>query len=383
MAQIIKKGKGYMVRVTWRDSSGKQHKTSKAGFTTRQSARQYGAKLELQKYNGILTDKNPTFLRYYTDWYITYKKGKVSTATQKFYQYCMHVIENYFGHTKLKSVTRRQYQLFLNDFGSNHSKASAGKVNTYIKTCIKSALADGIIHKDFTSNTELVWNDDGVKEIQYLNIGEINLLTQALEKDLYPYYTARYMILTAIYTGMRLSEIAALTWKDINFNFNTITINKSWNYLSGTKSNPFKDTKTKSSNRTIHVNQELLDLLAQLKVNNNKMVFMNPTYNKMPGSSSVNRTLRIFLKKCEINKPSFHFHSLRHTHVAYLLAHSVPLYAISKRLGHSNITTTANRYAYLIDEFKEQADIKIDEALSQIGVPDSVPTSSKNMKVND
>ena len=103
----------------------------------------------------------------------------------------------------------------------------------------------------------------------------------------------------------------------------------------------------------------------------------------MPGSSSVNRTLRIFLKKCEVNKPSFHFHSLRHTHVAYLLAHSVPLYAISKRLGHSNITTTANRYAYLIDEFKELSDIKIDEALSQIGVPDSVPTSSKNMKVND
>lgn len=382
MAQIIKRGKKYMVRVTWRDSTGKQHKTSKGGFLTKQSARQYGAKLELQKYDGVLTDKNPSFLQYYRDWYITYKKGKVSTATQNFYQYCVNIIEKYFKNTKLKTISRRQYQLFLNDFGNNHSKATTSKVNTYIKTCVKSALADGVIHKDFTANTELVWNNNGVKKIQYLNISELNQLTKELEENLSPYFTIRYMILTAIYTGMRLSEIAALTWDDVNFNFKTITINKSWNYLSGTPDNPFKKTKTNSSNRTIHVNQELLDLLAQLKSNNSKLAFMNPTYKKMPGSSSANRTLRVYLKKCGIDKPSFHFHSLRHTHVAYLLAHGVPLYAISKRLGHANITTTANRYAYLIDEFKEQSDIKIDNALSELGVPNSVPDSKKDISSN-
>lgn len=383
MAQIVKRGKSYMVRVTWRDASGKQYKKSKSGFKTKAAARAFGAKLEMQKYNGVLTSSNPTFLKYYQDWYNTYKKNNVSTATAKFYQYCINVINRYFGSSKLENISRRQYQLFINEFGKSHSKMSVSKVNSYLKTCVKSALADGLIHKDFTANTQLVWNDDNVKKVQYLSISELNKLIKALKDNLSPYFTNRYMILTAIYTGMRLSEIAGLTWDDINFNFKTITINKSWDYLSGTKDDPFKPTKTKSSNRVIHANDELLFLLSQLKGNDEKLVFMNPTYNKMPGSSSVNRTLRTFLKKCNIDKANFHFHSLRHSHVAYLLANGVPLYSISKRLGHSNITTTANRYAYLIDEYKTEGDKQIDKALSKLGVPRSVPTSQPVMSYNN
>lgn len=383
MAQIVKRGKSYMVRVTWRDASGKQYKKSKSGFKTKAAARAFGAKLEMQKYNGVLTSSNPTFLKYYQDWYNTYKKNNVSTATAKFYQYCINVINRYFGSSKLENISRRQYQLFINEFGKSHSKMSVSKVNSYLKTCVKSALADGLIHKDFTANTQLVWNDDNAKKVQYLSISELNKLIKALKDNLSPYFTNRYMILTAIYTGMRLSEIAGLTWDDINFNFKTITINKSWDYLSGTKDDPFKPTKTKSSNRVIHANDELLFLLSQLKGNDEKLVFMNPTYNKMPGSSSVNRTLRTFLKKCNIDKANFHFHSLRHSHVAYLLANGVPLYSISKRLGHSNITTTANRYAYLIDEYKTEGDKQIDKALSKLGVPKSVPTSQPVMSYNN
>ncbi|MCZ3747462.1 site-specific integrase [Limosilactobacillus vaginalis] len=383
MAQIVKRGKSYMVRVTWRDASGKQYKKSKSGFKTKAAARAFGAKLEMQKYNGVLTSSNPTFLKYYQDWYNTYKKNNVSTATAKFYQYCINVINRYFGSSKLENISRRQYQLFINEFGKSYSKMSVSKVNSYLKTCVKSALADGLIHKDFTANTQLVWNDDNAKKVQYLSISELNKLIKALKDNLSPYFTNRYMILTAIYTGMRLSEIAGLTWDDINFNFKTITINKSWDYLSGTKDDPFKPTKTKSSNRVIHANDELLFLLSQLKGNDEKLVFMNPTYNKMPGSSSVNRTLRTFLKKCNIDKANFHFHSLRHSHVAYLLANGVPLYSISKRLGHSNITTTANRYAYLIDEYKTEGDKQIDKALSKLGVPKSVPTSQPVMSYNN
>lgn len=73
--------------------------------------------------------------------------------------------------------------------------------------------------------------------------------------------------MTAIYTGMRLGEIMALTWNDINFK--TISINKSWNYLDG---GGFKKTKTKSSIKTIRVNDDLLNLIVELKVNKQGLV---------------------------------------------------------------------------------------------------------------
>lgn len=57
-----------------------------------------------------------------------------------------------------------------------------------------------------------------------------------------------------------------------------------------------------------------------------------------------------------IEKQGFHFHSLRHVHVAYLLGQGVDVYAISKRLGHSDITITLNTYSYLIDELKAKND---------------------------
>ena len=73
-----------------------------------------------------------------------------------------------------------------------------------------------------------------------------------------------------------------------------------------------------------------------------------------------------FKKTKKINKPSFHFHSLRHIHVAYLLSKNIDLYIISKRLGHSDISTTSRVYSYLIDEYKNRADNQISKFISSL-----------------
>ncbi|MBN7274398.1 tyrosine-type recombinase/integrase [Ligilactobacillus pobuzihii] len=62
----------------------------------------------------------------------------------------------------------------------------------------------------------------------------------------------------------------------------------------------------------------------------------------------------------------FHFHSLRHFHVAYLLFQGIELYTISKRLGHSNMMITAKKYAYLVDEYKAKSDRQIENAMDNL-----------------
>ena len=183
-------------------------------------------------------------------------------------------------------------------------------------------------------------------------------------------------VLTAIYTGMRLGEIMALTWNDINFK--TISINKSWNYLDG---GGFKKTKTKSSIKTIRVNDDLLNLIVGLKVYKQGLVFRN-AYGQLPTSNAVNKTLRNAMSQCGIVKQDYHFHSLRHSHVAYLLANDVPLYIISKRLGHSNTTITDDKYAYLIDEFKERSNEMIEDSLNELNPKSKNESEGKPSKNN-
>lgn len=51
MAQIIEKGSAYLVRVTWRDADGKQHKKSKGGLKTKALARKVAAEMESQRFS--------------------------------------------------------------------------------------------------------------------------------------------------------------------------------------------------------------------------------------------------------------------------------------------------------------------------------------------
>ncbi|MDF7668505.1 site-specific integrase [Lactobacillus sp. ESL0703] len=169
------------------------------------------------------------------------------------------------------------------------------------------------------------------------------------------------MILTAIYTGMRVGEIMALTWSDIDFKAKTISITKSYAYAS----NQIKEPKTPSSIRTIRVSHKLLDILKQLKKYNHKYVF-GTSFKTVPTPTACNNVLKKLLKQCKINQPGFHFHSLRHTHTSILLYEGVDLYAVSKRLGHSNMSITAKVYAHMIDELKAKSDNHIEEILDSL-----------------
>nr|WP_269258958.1 tyrosine-type recombinase/integrase [Lactobacillus crispatus] len=114
------------------------------------------------------------------------------------------------------------------------------------------------------------------------------------------------------------------------------------------------------------VNSFLLDKLKQLKINNSEFIFAIPRTGLPPSSSAVNQFLRKAIKEIGLNKPDFHFHSLRHTHVSYLISQGIDIAAISKRLGHANIAITLSIYAHLLDEYKDQQDAKIINSLNQV-----------------
>lgn len=376
MANFRKRGKKWEARITWR-ANGELKQTTKGGFRLKSEAEEYAEKVKADLKIGIdpLSNKEIIFSEYLEQWYQTFKENQSSIATRKRYLNVIKLVKTEFKNTKLKDIDRYSYQKFINKFGENHAKHTVQKANMIIRSCVKNAIYDDIIRKDFTQNVQLNYDPERTLKVEYLSINEIKALIKACRDNLQPRYTSRYMILTGALTGMRISEIMGLTWDDINFNWQTISINKTWDYQNG---GGFKPVKTESSNRIIRVNQALLDILSALKVNDNKMVFANKR-GLIPSSNAVNKTLKNIMKDCGLEKQNYHFHSLRHSHVAYLLSQGVDIYAISKRLGHADLSTTTNVYAYLIDEYREKNDDLIVEKLDLLDDGQMMDKELKNV----
>lgn len=372
MAYIYKRGKTWTARITKRIKVPEKQKdgtfkpkpvlkqTSKGGFRTKAEAKQYAIEQENQQLHGIDIKQDPVFADYFKKWYETYKFPSVGISARRNYENDQKLLKLYFGYKKIKDITRQDYQRFINWIGSDRAKSTVEIINCSIRACVGSAIDDGLIFRNFTNHIKL--NGDASKKIKYLNLNEIKRLKKELMKARNPAYTSTYLILAALYTGARLGELSALHWSDISFETSEISITKSWNE----NRRKMSKTKTPSSVRIIKVNKWLLNLLSELKINHNDFIFATKRTGLPPTSCGVNDTLRYYLHKAGINKPGYHFHSLRHSHVAYLRSQGIKWEPISKRLGHANIEVTIKTYAYLMDEDRDKQEDKIVSSLDKL-----------------
>lgn len=362
MSYVRKAKNGYYGYAAYYDKNGKRHTKSAGIFKLKRDAINASDELEKEFDQRNMNLADISFYNYYLRWFKLYKTNKARSASAKNqYRIIGNKVHEYFKDTRMIDIKRSDYQGFINWYGSNHARKSVTKLNGALKNCVSYAIDDDIISKNFTHNVEIAFDRTKRVKVEYLNTSELNTLKTAVMDKLNHYNTSRYMILLAIFTGMRKSEIQALTWSDIDFMHSTISINKSWDEHK----KAFKPTKTVSSKRTIKVNRAILQRLRDLKANNSVMVFKN-VLGTIPTSNALNKCLRSIMQSVGIQKQGFHFHSLRHVHVAYLLSKGVDIYAISKRLGHSDITVTLNTYSYLIDEYKAKNDTLIIDKLSQL-----------------
>ena len=370
MAYFKKSGTKWQAQISWYDSDNKRQHKTKSGFDTKPQALKWANEIEVTKYNNQITNKDPIFAEYFLEWANTYKKTGTSNNIKNRYKTIYKLLLDYFGKLKVTKITKLKYQEFINYYGKDRVKDTVKKTDGSIRSCVKDAISEGIISKNLTDRLKLTWNDERTIKVEYLEFNQIKSHKNSLLKDIKPNYISRYMLLTIIYTCMRPGEIRVLTWNNIDFKHLEIHITKSWDYdnnkIIDYDSNEInKETKNKTSTRVIKVDQKLLDILNQLKANNHERLFIDEL-GTIPSSSAVNKVLRKQLDILGIKKKGFHFHSLKHTHVALLLFKGIDLYSISKRLRHSNMSITANTYAYMLDELKQKSDNQIIEVLDEI-----------------
>lgn len=150
--------------------------------------------------------------------------------------------------------------------------------------------------------------------------------------------------------GMRIGEICALTWEDIDTDNGIISIRRTIQRIyiieEGTRRTELiLDTpKTKNSIRDIPMSRELLKLLKPIKkiVNNSFFVLTNDAKPTEP------RTYRSYYKMLmkELGMPDLKFHGLRHSFATRCIESKCDYKTVSVLLGHSNISTTLNLYVH-------------------------------------
>lgn len=373
MASIQKLKNGWRYRVSYKDGDTYKTKT-KGGFRTKKEAEIAAAELEKKLHLGDdINAGDQYFSDYMRNWFEVYKKGKNSLVHDRTIELAVKLVEEHFPGVKMKDLTRDMYQRFLNEFAENHATGTVKKRHTYIRACIKYAIEDGVISKDPTYKAIVKGKkDDKAEELKYLNFEQVKSLVKEIKNDMQPKFISRYIILFAIATGARYAEIIGLTWDCVDFEKQTITINKTWDYKD---TNDFSETKNYQSKRTITIDKDTIKMLTFLKNHQNKLALQTGLRNtnnlcfvntkmELVTPEAVNKTLKKLCKK--INAAEITSHGLRHTHASMLLYQGVNVKYVSRRLGHNDIVTTLQTYSHILDEMDQKESRIVDDTMEQI-----------------
>lgn len=353
-------------------ATGKPIKTTRRGFSTKKEAQ-----LELNRLlvefeeNGLAKEHNETFEEVFELWFDNYRKTvKESTYLTTERHLKRHALP-LLGKYKIAKINVKVAQKAVNKWASDLSSYKI--ILQYCSKIMDYAISLEIIASNPFSriirpNKKQNKNEDKLK---YYNINEVQKVMSFLEKrvedslssPLLKQYFAHYdlaLYRLLAFSGIRGGEASALNWSDIDFSKKTISISKT---LSEVKDGFKVSTpKTKSSNRTISLDEKTVIILKkwQLKqrefhftngINSNSMIFVNYNCSLMNRTDLYQRSKRLAEA---VGLPNIGTHGWRHSHASMLFEAGITMKEAQERLGHSSIAQTMDTYTHLTEKTKKE-----------------------------
>ena len=216
-----------------------------------------------------------------------------------------------------------------------------------ITIILKGSIKKGI-NEDKIKHIELTFNypkDNKENKIYVLTKREQNKITNYVLENI---NSRNIGILISLYSGIRIGELCALKWEDVDFKKNNLTINKTIQrvYIKDKNKNISKviitTPKTKNANREIPINKDFLEILKKVKSDKKHYILTGNEKYIEP------RTYRKYFNKVlnELKIKHFNFHSLRHTFATNCISLGVDYKTVSELLGHANVNITLNLYVH-------------------------------------
>lgn len=276
------------------------------------------------------------------EWLITWVKPMVKERTFEKYKTIVRMqIAPRLGKRDLNELSAAVLQKFTAQLVERYATNTVTGIVAVVKSSLVCAETAGAVSRQFSCCIKIPKAQE--KEIGCFTCDEQKKIEQYVFCSKKP---KLFGIVLSLYTGLRIGELVALEWGDVDLTKGTISVNKScrdkWGKDGYTK---IIDTpKTENSRRLIPLPVQLIPYLRELKRQSVTKYVVSGTGGKDVPLRSYQRTFELILK--ELNIPHKGFHALRHTFATRALECGMDVKSLSGILGHKNPTVTLKRYAH-------------------------------------
>lgn len=357
-----KDGRHWYFRISYVDIDGKKRYYKSKKFIDRATAEEEERQFKAKMFNPIMV-KFAIVGDEYIEKLYSYKKESTAYTYEMDYK---DKIRPYFGDFYIKKINNRLMKNWREEMESRaYSLRYLNKLHGIVVNILDYAMQnydlDYNIARQFGPFQKV--NDDVVKDetkLEYITYDEFQKFISVVDDELFNcFFYALYL------TGARVGELRALSWKDIDFKKNEITINKTLS--TKTKNEDYKITATKNYvNRKIKMSKTLKDVLLKYKESVKKykdfkedwFVFGNTRF--LP-QTTIDRYKHKYFELSGV--PEIKIHSFRHSHVSLLVNEYIKknttidtakfFLMLANRMGHS-LETMQRVYMHLFPTVQDE-----------------------------
>ena len=298
----------------------------------------------------IVSRKRKKNFRVVTEEWLKYKKNTVKKST--YYNYSYSVEKYLYPKFADQDITQiKDYNDFIEKLTDTLAPKTVRDIITKLKEIINFYEEE---HNTKLNIKKMSLPKMNKKEIQILS----NKEKQKLEKYCIEQNSLKSLgILICLNTGLRVGEVCALRWENVDFETRRIHVEKTIERIYSKEENKtivIIDTpKSITSVRTIPINSKLYNILKQIRGKSKKTDFV------LTGSSehyveprNYQYHFKEILKRNKVKK--YKFHTLRHTFATNCIEAGMDIKSLSEILGHADVSITLNIYVHSSDKAKRK-----------------------------
>lgn len=342
-----KDGREWCFRIKYKDIFGVTKFYKSKRYKLRKEAEHeemlFKLNIEKQKTTGI----SLTFQNIFDEYMLKHSKEIKPQSIIKINNLFKHI--KFIHKTKINDFDLAKYNLTRKEIEKlNFSTDYSNKILYLIKRLIiysnKYHNTNDRIAKFFEPFVSV---NDFKEEMKFFTYEEYQKFTSIIDD---PEYKVFFDVL--YYMGLRKGEAQAITWNDINFTRNELSIKKTLTTKIKGELYTISTPKTKSSIRTLPMPEIVLNGLKRLYNEYKKYTDFSKNWFVFGGVLPFKES-NIFVRKnkyCELaNVPKIRIHDFRHSTASLLISNGASITLVSKYLGHSKVSTTLDIYAHFYE----------------------------------